>query len=305
MEKFKRDTRFSLSENHNPKEFIKDSKSAFLFSQFDRGNTSYGDLNAIMGGIFGPGELDLILKNLLQTGCIQVIKSIKNHIAFPRNEEYDTVRGKTAELSEDNDIPLSLKLELLYLYYRGLNSNHYRILNIPENATRETVEKAFHGLSHTFSAENIGTVAVGSFGDKIEVARRLIQRASILLYPEKRKSYDIFLHGCKQKEKTAAKTSIKAREHYSSALYWASRNEKSKAHKEILLAITFDPDNELFLEMRAQLEGSAGRKESNQDLMSQLRATTSGDMKTIDNLLNEIIRTKEHSGSSFCSWLTS
>ena|GEM_PF-1432401 len=161
------------------------------------------------------------------------------------------------ELAEEIELTDAMKQEILFLYSYGTNLNSYRILNVPNEADDDTVCSAYYTMLDLFDQKHFVGAKLGSFGQKIAIVRKLIEKTSILCDPEKRKRYDAMVFGKTPPKGTERAERMKAADHFANAVILSKKErceDTERALQEIGIAIDLDPDNEEFRTTRQKLE---------------------------------------------------
>ena len=98
------------------------------------------------------------------------------------------------ELEELCDLGLDEKREILDLYYRLDELDHYALLRVPRNADKRTIKRAYYALAPNFHPDRYFRKDLGSFKSKMEaIFGRLTLAHDTLTRTEERATYDSYL----------------------------------------------------------------------------------------------------------------
>jgi tetratricopeptide (TPR) repeat protein len=106
-----------------------------------------------------------------------------------------------AELTEDVDLPLARRKQVLDLYYRLEHLDYYEALDIPYDADKKEVRRAYFALSKVFHPDTLFRKNLGSFKAKMEAVFKHLTEAYETLGKKKlREEYDRYLEATKKTE---------------------------------------------------------------------------------------------------------
>lgn len=241
-----------------------DPVNAHFFGIIQASPTSIGDLILSMSSI---ADRDMVLNKIhyfAAIGLIEIVpqairrtispsKGMKAETAF---RDYEKYPFKEEELSEPNDLSPALKQEILFLCYYGPKLDHYRILGIPQDASTETIRKAHVALTELLDAKRFEGKMLGSYGPKLELARRIVTQTDILRDPKKRERYDALL-ASSPSSSSKRSDAAQASDHAAKALSLSQSEDPDdikSALEEINAAIVLAPQDPDLKNIRQKLE---------------------------------------------------
>lgn len=116
------------------------------------------------------------------------------------------------ELREEVDLPFARRKEVLDLYYRLEQVDHYELLGIGYDAEKKDVRAAYFGLSKVFHPDTMFRKNLGSFKAKMEaVFRQLTEAYETLGKKKTREEYDRYLQATKKTQMAERTLKIEAR----------------------------------------------------------------------------------------------
>lgn len=223
--------------------------------------TSIGDLILSMSSI---ADRDMVLNKIhyfAAIGLIEIVpqavrKTISPSKGMTNEKPFRDYAGhpfKEEDLSETNDLSLSMKQEILFLCYYGPKLDHYKILGVPQDASAETIRKTHLALTELLAPKRFEGKTLGSYGPKLELARRIVAQTEILRDPKKRERYDAILTSASSKKSETAQASAHAAK---ALLLSQSENpdDIKNALQEINAAIVLDPQDPDLKNIRQKLE---------------------------------------------------
>jgi len=127
----------------------------------------------------------------------EVFESIKRLVSL-RVVEWLVPKASSAppqtELLEDVDIDAALQERILETFRRADKLNHYELLDVPIDADRAEIRKAYFTLSKVFHPDSYYGKHLGSFQAKMEVIfRKMTDAYEALGRAKKREAYDRYL----------------------------------------------------------------------------------------------------------------
>ncbi len=164
------------------------------------------------------------------------------------------------ELAEPADIPRHLKQEILFLFKYGASLTHYKVLDISPAASDAEVRQAFLKRKDLLDPRRFAGKNLGTFAEKLDLARAIVEQTGILLDPEKRVKYDYRL----AQEKTVRsffpekqEKKKKAVEYHAKAAVLAAKDDPESIREALRLireALAIDPRNNEYKELEQKLE---------------------------------------------------
>ncbi|HSA34312.1 MAG TPA: hypothetical protein P5077_11355 [bacterium] len=238
-----------------------DPVNAHFFGIIQASPTSVSDLILSMSSI---ADRDMVLSKIqyfVAIGLIEIVpqavrKTIapsQDRTAEPAFRDYGKYAFKEEELSEPNDLSVGMKQEILFLCYYGPKLDHYQTLGIPRDASAETIRKAHVALTGLLDAKRFQGKSLGSYGPKLELARRIVAQTEMLRDPKKRERYDALLSVSSSKNSET----MQASDHAAKALALSQSEDPDDiklALDEINAAIVLSPQDVDLKNIRQKLE---------------------------------------------------
>ncbi len=227
-----------------------------------------------------------------------------SHAARPAEERPEQGPWLTApvedprDLEEACDLTEPQKRKILYLYKRRGELTHYQFLNLPRRAEPAEVKKAYFTVSKEFHPDTFFRKELGTFKARVEALfKRVTQAYEVLTSPQKREAYDQTLPyeptpeelekarrdallrtqderlAAERRERLArqalrrsAQTQqlARARAHFDEAVAQRAK-DPARAFNSILLALSLDPDNAEYQQLRDELQGKAGAQRAERE----------------------------------------
>ncbi len=292
-------TILQLKQNIDPSSFIRDSRTAYFFSNLLNGAIKVSELRALLNHLFETDELDDLLSCFVESGVIEVKGKELDFIRKPPHlRDFSKISFNEHETAEVIEIANELKNELLFLYHYGPNTNLYKILNLKYSASETEIKETLENMIETISENRILQFKLGTMKKKIENIRHILKGTEILLDPEKRKKYDHLLIGIHAEGDNEKNHRNKAAHHYSSALLYSSQNNFTSALREIKIAVVFDPTNEEYNEFLATCLKLQKKERLNHLLNEFIRSDLAfSESNAIKDKIDIILEMGDHSGS--------
>lgn len=136
-----------------------------------------------------PKEIDAVVSSAFATNPPPSVRTTE-----PPPATQPSARYPVYELEELCDLGLEEKREILDLYYRLDELDHYSLLRVPRNADKRTIKRAYYELAPSFHPDRYFRKDLGSFKAKMEVIfGRLTLAHDTLTRNEERATYDAHL----------------------------------------------------------------------------------------------------------------
>ena len=235
-----------------------------------------------------------VLKKLLDVDVIEIVekkgepaKEKEAEIELPKRDLAD-YHFNPLELNEEVELPLEMRKEILFVFENMENWTFYDLLCVSSSASREEVKKAFLRLSRVYHPDNYFRKNLGSYQTKVNaIYSQLVQANGILADPIERSEYrrklieegrivagpEDILEDPRERERRLAREKVqrrvqhnplmkrveKAREFYEAALADVAKEAFISAANNFKLAMTCDPNNELYKIKSEQVRDQANR----------------------------------------------
>lgn len=200
-----------------------------------------------------------IIEIVASTGIRRDRKTIYPICEKCPKRDYTGFSLNESDLAEEVDITPEMKQELLFLYSYGSNLNYYKILCVSHEATDDEVRSAYYAMLDLFDPKHYTGKKLGSYGQKMAIVRKIIEKTVLLCEPEKRKRYDAMIFGrtTPKLQEAGKELRAKAADHFANAIILSKKErceDTERALHEISAALEIEPDNEEFKITRQKLE---------------------------------------------------
>ena len=158
------------------------AQEGFLLSRI-QGRTSVRELYQI--STFDRAVTATLLKNLADKRVIEIIdenipeESENSRIAtlLPKRD-YGNFIFSLIDMSEEVDLPVELRKEIIYLYDRLDDLTYYELFGLADNAAPDEIRQTFLRLSKLFHPDNYFRKELGNFREKLNAIFALMMRAN-------------------------------------------------------------------------------------------------------------------------------
>jgi len=285
---------------------IDSSEMAFLVSRIDESWIRISDLVDLCSGMIPEEKVIQIISVMKESGIIQFKQKMETVEEF---RDYGPVRFQDRYLHEDNDLPLAVKKEILFLSFYGKNLDCYSILGLSLSASLSEVSDNYKKLYDIINPEQYKDMMLGSYTSRIEKAFTFVKKSEVLLTEAGRKKYDEEFFNSSSSSEEAESKQInkenrppteeekqelaklkKAEKHFLAAKTFSYDTDYASALKEIVLSLYFDPSNKEYGELKKHLKRNL-REQKIQNLFYRLENDESiyFDERNVVKMVDEII----------------
>lgn len=263
----------------------------YLFSRID-GHTPWRLLREIGG--MTPDEVDMCIETWLADGVVE-LSAPKPEVraVVKRKEEPAPIPGQIDEsaIDESLDIDVEVQRRILDVESR-LGCSYPEILGVAPDADGLAIKKAYRALSRDFHPDRYFRKQIGGFKPRLEaIFKKVLEAYELLSDPNTRAEVQKAMAAgaataaaeaaagspppnrpltpierlrlrmpFKIPESIMVERRAKARTFYDSARTWAENGHHLEAASSIRLAIAFDPFDELYKSMFAEIQAGVSDK---------------------------------------------
>lgn len=268
------------------------AQEGFLLSRI-QGRTPVRELYQL--STFDRTVTATLIKNLADKRVIEIIEeSIPEETENSRlskllpKRDYGNFIFSLIDMSEEVELPVELRKEILFLYDRLDDLTYYELFGLPDNAPPEEIRQTFLRLSKIFHPDNYFRKELGSFREKLNAIFALMMRANqvfqnpadvieyrrvmieqgrivkreedVLETPGEREERLQVEEKRRRSENNPLRDRVnKGREFYEAGLKDEQAEQWISAANNYRLALTYDPQNELYQAKAATSKDAANR----------------------------------------------